>query len=124
MRTRADNSGAPSQSVLSILFALGERELHGYAIMKEVEEKTGGRVSLLSSSLYATIKRMLQAGWIEERPGEGADSGPGRTRRLYRITDAGRDLAAREARRMSALLEMAHANRVVAPEASGHGSGS
>jgi len=77
MRTRADRSGSPSSSVLSILFALGERELHGYGIMKEVEERTEGRVSLLPSSLYATIKRMVLEGLIEEVP-HGDAGGPGR----------------------------------------------
>jgi DNA-binding PadR family transcriptional regulator len=123
MKTRADKSGAPSNTVLSILFALGERELHGYGIMKEVEERTQGRVTLLSSSLYATIKRMLQAGWIEETDDGGAVGSPGRARRLYRITDAGRELAAREARRMSALLDLARANRLGGHRAPGRGSG-
>ena len=115
MRTRADKSGSPSAAVLSILFALGERELHGYGIMKEVEERTAGRVSLLPSSLYATVKRMLLEGWIEEAPGD-AEPGPGRPRRFYRITDRGRELAAREAERMSALLELARANRLAPAE--------
>lgn len=123
MRTRADRSGSPSSAVLSILFALGERELHGYGIMKEVAEKTAGRVSLLPSSLYATIKRMLLEGWIEEAGGPVSDSAPGRPRRLYRITDDGRTLAAREGARMAALLDMARANRLAGPEAAVPGPG-
>ena len=114
MRRRADRSGAPSRAVLSILFALGDRELHGYGIMKEVEERTDGRVSLLPSSLYATIKRMLLDGWIEEVDDGGADDGPGRARRTYRITADGRAVAAREARAMGALLDLARANRLAA----------
>jgi DNA-binding PadR family transcriptional regulator len=114
MRRRADRSGAPSRAVLSILFALGDRELHGYGIMKEVEERTDGRVSLLPSSLYATIKRMLLDGWIEEVDDGGYDDGPGRARRTYRITADGRAVAAREARAMGALLDLARANRLAA----------
>jgi DNA-binding PadR family transcriptional regulator len=116
MRTRSDKSGQPSGAVLSILFALGDKELHGYGIMKEVEERTGGRVSLLPSSMYATIKRMMLEGWIEEVPQAGAE-GPGRPRRSYRITTRGRAMAAREADRLAALLEMAHANRMVSDKA-------
>lgn len=114
MRTRTDGSGGPSRAVLSILFALGDRELHGYGIMKEVEEQTDGQVSLLPTSLYATIKRMLLEGWIEEVPGS-SDDGPGRSRRTYRITEDGRALAALEAARMSALLGLARANRLTSP---------
>jgi DNA-binding PadR family transcriptional regulator len=114
MRRRADRSGAPSRAVLSILFALGDRDLHGYGIMKEVEERTGGRVSLLPSSLYATIKRMLLDGWIEEVDDSASDDGPGRARRTYRITADGRAVAAREARAMGALLDLARANRLAA----------
>ena len=110
MRTRADRSGSPSVAVLSILFALGDQALHGYGIMKEVDERTAGRVSLLPSSLYATIKRMLLEGWIEEVPDAASDAGPGRPRRLYRVTDHGRELATRETERMAALLDMARAN--------------
>jgi len=109
MRTRADGSGPPSAAVLSILFALGEQSLHGYAIMKEVEERTDGRVSLLPSSLYATLKRMRDEGLIEEADGS-VDSGPGRPRRSYRMTAEGRALAAREAERLSAMLDLASAS--------------
>lgn len=111
MRTRADRSGPPSTAVLSMLFALGDQALHGYGIMKQVEERTAGRVSLLPSSLYATIKRMLLEGLIEEVPDQASEAAPGRPRRLYRMTDRGRALAAREAERMAALLDMARANQ-------------
>lgn len=116
MRKRADGSGPPSGAVLSILFALGDRELHGYGIMKEVEERTAGRVSLLPSSLYATIKRMLLEGWIEEVVEVAPHSGPGRARRSYRVTEAGSAVAAREADRIAALLELARANRAVSSQ--------
>jgi DNA-binding PadR family transcriptional regulator len=111
MRTRTDRSSAPSRAVLGILFALGDRELHGYGIMKEVEERTGGRVSLLPTSLYATVKRMLSDGLVEEVPA-ASDDGPGKPKRLYRITDAGRTLARQEAERLEALLGLARANRL------------
>lgn len=112
MRPRTDRSGAPSRAVLSILFALGDRALHGYGIMKEVEERTDGQVSLLPTSLYATLKRMTLDGLIEEVAEDAPDAGPGKARRTYRITVEGRALAASEAERMSALLALARANRL------------
>lgn len=122
MRTRDDGSGPPSRAVLSILFALGDRELHGYGIMKEVEDRTEGRVSLLPSSLYATIKRMLLEGWIEEVGDADAEGGPGRPRRLYRITERGRSLAAREAENMGALLDLARAQGLAGEAIPGAGA--
>jgi DNA-binding PadR family transcriptional regulator len=111
VRTREDDSGAPSVAVVSILFALGDDELHGYGIMKEVEERTGGRVTLLPSSLYATIKRLLDTGWIEEVPTDPSPS-PGRPKRTYRITEAGRLVATREAERLNALLGLARSKQI------------
>jgi len=111
VRPRADRSSAPSRAVLGILFALGDQELHGYGIMKEVQERTEGHVSLLPTSLYATIKRMLAEGLIEEVP-DPPDGGPGRPKRTYRITERGRTLARQEAERLGALLELARANHL------------
>ncbi len=112
MRTRSDKSGSPSVAVLSVLFALGDQDLHGYGIIKEVEARTAGRVKLLPSSLYATIKRMLGEGWITEVAGSEGPPTPGRAKRHYRITDEGRELASREMERLSALLDMARTNRI------------
>ena len=93
-----------SPQVFAILLALGDRPRHGYGIMKEVEERTGGEVALLPGSLYSAIRRMLDAEWIEEAEGhEGGDP----RRRYYSLTEAGRRLALGEARRMSTLLRVA-----------------
>ena len=115
MRPRADRSSAPSRAVLGILFALGDQELHGYGIMKEVEERTGGEVSLLPSSLYATIKRMLLEGLIEEsdhRPDPALDDS---RRRYFRLTALGQTVAQAEARRLEGLVESARARRLLGP---------
>ena len=55
-----------SPVVVQIMIALGDGERHGYAIMQEVEEYTGGKVVLAPGTLYRAIKRMLDTGLIEE----------------------------------------------------------
>jgi DNA-binding PadR family transcriptional regulator len=96
-----------SPPVFHILLALGDGEKHGYAIMSEIADRTGGGVRILPGTLYSTIKRMLPLDLIVEcaRPDE-ADSDDER-RRYYRITAFGRAVAAAEAARMAMLVRVA-----------------
>lgn len=91
-----------------ILIALADGDHHGYAIMQDVAERTGGKLNMSPGTLYGSIKRMLEDGLIreiEERPLAGDDE----RRRYYRITPAGRRAAAAEMSRMSELLNHAYA---------------
>ncbi|HLJ44755.1 MAG TPA: PadR family transcriptional regulator [Bryobacteraceae bacterium] len=93
-----------SRDTFHILVALADRERHGYSIMREVEERTGGDVRLSPSTLYSAIKRLLEEGLIqelEERPDPEHDD---ERRRYYRITKAGRRAAMEEARQLEKLL--------------------
>ena len=91
-----------------ILIALGDGERHGYSIMQEVAERTGGRVRMSPGTLYGSIKRMLEEGLIEELASRPADDDE--RRRYYRTTRFGRRVAAVEADRLSALLSQARAS--------------
>jgi DNA-binding PadR family transcriptional regulator len=102
-----------SPAVLNILLALAEEERHGYGIMREVEERTGGRTRMGPGTLYGSIKRMLAEGLIEEsdeRPDPAMDD---QRRRYYRITDFGRWVAGAEAERLSGLVETARARNLL-----------
>ncbi len=93
-----------------ILVSLADRERHGYSIMQEVAERTGGEVQLHAGTLYATLKRLLADGLIrelDERPDE--DSGDTR-RRYYQLTKVGRERARAEARRLAELVRQARAS--------------
>ena len=70
--------------VFQILLSLVDSgDLHGYAIIQDVAERTGGEVRLTASTLYAAIKRMLDAGLIHEV--EAPPESGGAPRRCYRI---------------------------------------
>lgn len=100
-------------AVFHVLLALADRERHGYAVMQEVEETTGGRVSMGPGTLYGTIKRLLAAGWIEEsdeRPDPEIDD---RRRRYYRLTELGRRVAAAEAARLQGAVADARSKRLL-----------
>ena len=100
-------------SEFQILLALADEERHGYAIMREVTARTNGDVQLGPGTLYGSIKRMVNAGLIEEtdeRPDPELDD---ERRRYYRITPAGRRVAVAEARRMERLVGIARAKRLL-----------
>ena len=99
---------------LNVLLALADRERHGYGIMLEVRERTGGRVRLGPGTLYGVIKRLKEGGVIEEsgeRPDQEADD---ERRRYYRLTDFGQRVAHLEARRLARLVDEARAKRLLA----------
>jgi DNA-binding PadR family transcriptional regulator len=92
-----------------VLVSLADRDRHGYSILLDVAERTGGAVRFSPSSLYASIKRLLHQGLIEElaeRPDPEHDD---ERRRYYRLTRMGRKVAEVEARRLEQLLAYARA---------------
>lgn len=91
---------------LNVLLTLGNRTLHGYAIMQDLEHRTRGRERLLPGSLYATIARMVGEGLIEEVQSSGR--APGKRRREYRATSFGRRVAGAEVSRLKGLIAFAH----------------
>jgi DNA-binding PadR family transcriptional regulator len=94
------------EATFHILVALADTEKHGYAILQEVAERTGGAVKLNIGTLYTTIKRLLEQGWIEELD-ERPEAGDDERRRYYRITTAGRREVLTEAGRLERMLTMA-----------------
>lgn len=93
-----------------ILVSLADRERHGYSVMQDVAERTNGALRLSPSSLYASIKRLLAQGLINElseRPDPEHDD---ERRRYYALTPLGRRVAIAEAKRLERLLADARAN--------------
>ncbi len=69
-----------------VLTALAEKSRHGYAIIRDVEELSDGRIKLHTGSLYAMLDRLREAGLIEIDREEVVES---RLRRYYRLTNDG-----------------------------------
>ncbi len=97
------------QDAFYILLVLLHGERHGYAIMREARERSGGSVELQAGALYRLLRRMLDDGLVVEsqrRPAADADD---ERRRYYRVTPAGRRAMATEADRMATLAAAARA---------------
>ncbi len=105
--------------VLHILIALSGSDLHGYGIIKEVLERTGGAFELQPGALYRRLRTLREAGMIRETQRRPAADQDDERRRYYRITSLGRRVAAAEARRMEALVEQARARGLIAESGSG-----
>jgi DNA-binding PadR family transcriptional regulator len=89
-----------------ILLALLRGELHGYAIMQEVERLTEGSMRLGPGTLYTTLPKLLESGLVVEsahRLAEGEDE----RRRYSRRSDQGREAVLEETRRLQRLVRYA-----------------
>jgi DNA-binding PadR family transcriptional regulator len=102
-----------SPAVFHILLALSDGDRHGYGIMREVEQRSHGKMRMGPGTLYGSIKRMLADGLIEEadeRPDPLLDA---QRRRYYRLTPFGRRVAEAEAQRLDHLVGEARARRLL-----------
>ena len=129
-------------AVMHILLALAGGERHGYGILKEVLRQTSDEVRLGPGTIYGTLQRLMESGWVEESEGpsrlraSGASRSAAATpggrlaaaappatredaRRYYRITRAGRDALKGEVDRLDVLLRAARAHRIVPRSARG-----
>lgn len=100
-------------AVFHVLLALVEGERHGYAIMQDVTESTRSQIKMGPGTLYGTIKRLLEAGLIEEsdeRPDPELDD---ERRRYYRLTGLGERVVRAEALRYEQLARLARRKRLL-----------
>jgi DNA-binding PadR family transcriptional regulator len=95
-------------AAFQILLALAEEDLHGYGIMRQVEDQTKGRMRLGPGTLYSSIQGLLEENLIQEIEATPTDE----RRRYYRLTAAGRKLARSEAERLADLLRVARAKKI------------
>ncbi len=90
----AESFGPLTPAMFHVLLALAGDDLHGYAILKEVELRTGGKVRLSTGTLYGIIKRLLSDG-------------------LIGLTPQGRHVATAEAERMDEILSIARSRNLL-----------
>lgn len=97
-----------------ILLSLAGGEQHGYGIMQEVLERTGGKVRLWPATLYGSLKRLIEAGLIEEsdqRPRQFPRPFDDPRRRYYRLTRLGRRVLDAECERLQELVRILQIKR-------------
>ena len=95
-----------TEPTLLILLSLSPVPKHGYAILKEVEALSDGRVRLSTGTLYGALKRLLDEGWIE-RVDDPEPVENDRPRKAYRLTSHGRRYLRAEVERMQKLVSAA-----------------
>jgi DNA-binding PadR family transcriptional regulator len=98
-----------SESTFLIMLSISSEPRHGYAIIKEVESMSDGRVKLSTGTLYGAIKRLLQNHWIE-RVDETEERKPQskRFRKAYRLSAKGQKILVGELARMRTLISLAN----------------
>ena len=112
--TPAPESFLPLTAVaFEVLLALAEGEQHGYAVMLDVERRSGGAIALHAGSLYRVLNRLLDSGLIEELDERPDPENHDARRRYYRITPLGQAVAREEARRLESQVSAARARRLL-----------
>jgi DNA-binding PadR family transcriptional regulator len=94
----------PSYNAVLILASLSTADRHGYAIKKDIAERSGGEVRLGSTTLYRLLGQLLDEGLIEETSSRPAPQLDDERRRYFRVTAAGRQALASEARLLERVL--------------------
>lgn len=101
-----------SEATFFIMLSLAPAPKHGYAIMKEVEALSEGRLLLSTGTLYGALKRLLEQGWIERVEDPQPDD-TDRQRKAYRLTELGRRILEAETDRLRSLLQVARLHTAI-----------
>jgi DNA-binding PadR family transcriptional regulator len=99
-------------AAFQILMSLADDDLHGYEIMRRVEEQTDGRTRMGPGTLYSSIQALLDAGFIAEVASRSDQGLNDERRRYYRLTAAGRKAAREEAERLADVLRVARVKKI------------
>ena len=92
-----------TETTFYILLSLTPGPQHGYAILKDVQAISAGRVVLTTGTLYGAIKRLVEQQWIERVDSDKPDE-TGRPRKEYRLTEFGRNMYRAEFARLQGLV--------------------
>ena len=102
-----------TSAMFHVLVALADDERHGYAIIKDVATRTGGRVELGTGTLYGIVKRLLADGLAVESKRRPAATDDDQRRRYYRLTPFGREVVSAETARLEAMVDAARATQTL-----------
>ena len=99
----------------NILLAAADGPTHGYAVIKEIENRTNGALSPGTGTVYVALQRLTQEGLLLEAKQGRQDYDDRRTRRHYELTPLGREVCAAEAHRLAREVEAALAKKILEP---------
>ena len=97
-------------AVVHVLLALAGGDRHGYAILKDVQRQSASQLRFGPGTIYGTLQRLMESGWVEES--DGPATAVDERRRHYRLTRSGRQALEAEVRRMEGLVRTARAQRI------------
>jgi DNA-binding PadR family transcriptional regulator len=100
-------------AVFHILLALSGGELHGYGIMKQVKEDSGGKVKMGAGTLYGSLKRMLEARLVKESEKRIDPELDDERRVYYQITGSGKKALSDELERYNSIVTLAQKLRLL-----------
>jgi len=109
----AAGEGGVSRSAFLVLLALADQARHGLGIIEDIEAGTEGRVRMGPGTLYGTLQKLSEHGWIRETQEAPDPSDDDPRRRYYRLTSKGERALRAEAERMSSLVNAAVTKRVL-----------
>jgi DNA-binding PadR family transcriptional regulator len=112
LQTNSTDGKPLTEPVLLILTSLAAHPRHGYALIKDIELLSGGRVRMSTGTLFGALRRLLEDGWIERFEQEDT----ARQKQAYRLTEGGRTQLKLELDRMQQLTRAGFA-RLRASEA-------
>ena len=96
-----------------ILLSLAAEERHGYAIIQDIEARSGGAVSVETGTLYRALQRLAEGDLVRPTDAPRGALSDDERRRFYAITPAGRRAAAAEATRLAMLVDAARSARLI-----------
>ena len=101
--------------VALLLMSLETRPLHGYAMIKDVRERSEGTVRLQTGALYRHLRRLLDDALIVEVDRPAGEESEDERRRYYRVTPLGKAVIEAELARMARLVQAARVRRKASP---------
>ena len=107
------NKSPLTPAVLHILLVLATQELHGYGIMKQVEQDSQGKVNMGPGTLYGSLGRMIKSDLIEESDKKIDPSMDDKRRVYYKITDIGQKALEAELERYRKVVSIASHKRLL-----------
>ena len=99
----------------NILLAAADGPTHGYAVIKELDERTGGVLSPGTGTVYVALQRLTQEGLLVETDEGRKQYDDRRARRHYELSALGRQVCVAEARRLAGEVEAALSKRILDP---------